>query len=424
MKNPLAHTGAAYRPAMQDWTARVIGDGTAPLRTDGKLSSADLHLLSGKGLAHVTHFLQAAPDGVEGSERSMVATRDRAITNGMADSGGYQASTGVLKLTERRQHEMFRFSETMNSAAILDGPTSSITNPKSKLRSLADCMRFTELNALYAIQHRVPGKTKLLNVSQGRSRKESEEWLEAVSKFSDPKIYGERALDGWAIAGAARLHFSIQLRNLIVLRDNGLLRNGAPIHVLGTGHPEVACALSAVQSGLQKTIGEDIEVSFDSATPFIMAGKYKKALGVPTLNRKGLQMTIAQMPHGDMYVGSGHPWPVSSPFANRLDLGDLNVRKGDPKSAWDTLSHVLVAVHNVWVMCRAIALVNHQLSLPSPNRNLWLPPRIVELAEIIQEILVRENSHTMIDEHQVLLDMLRHKSRNTKLLEDYGDADR
>src|SRR5690606_8635642 len=287
-----------------------------------------------------------------------------------------------------------------------------------------DCMRFTESNALYAIQHRVPGKTKLLNVSQGRSRTESEEWLGVISKFSDPKIYGERALDGWAIAGAARLHFSIQLRNLIKLREDGLPRNGAPIHVLGTGPPEVACALSAVPWGLQKTSGEDIEVSFDSATPFIMAGKSTKALGVPPLNRKGLQMTIAQMPHGDIYVGSDHPWPVSSPFANRLDLGDLNMRKGDPKSAWDTLSHVLVAVHNVWVMCRAIALVNHQLSLPSSNRNLWLPPRIVELAEIIQEILVRENSHTMIDQHQILLDMLRHKSRNTKLLEDYGDADR
>jgi hypothetical protein len=175
MDNPLAHTGAAYRPAIQDWTGRVVGDGTAPIRTDGKLSTAQLHLLNGTGLALVTHFLQAAPDAVWGSARSMVATRDRAKTNGLADSGGYQASTGVLKLTEPRQNEMLRFSESLDGATILDGPTSSIANPKSKLSSFWDCLEFTETNTLYAIQNRIPGRTKLLNVSQGRSQKEAED---------------------------------------------------------------------------------------------------------------------------------------------------------------------------------------------------------------------------------------------------------
>jgi hypothetical protein len=231
-------------------------------------------------------------------------------------------------------------------------------------------------------------------------------------------------MEGWAIAGAARLHLTIQLRNIIWLRDNGLLRDGAPIHFLGTGHPEVACALTALQWGLQRTIGEDISVSFDSATPFVMAGQYKKGFGTPTLSRKGMQMVMAQMPQGDCYVGSDLRWPVSSPFADRLNLGDLNVRSGHPKSPWDSVSHVLLATHNVWVICKAIAEVNQRLALPAPDRNLWLPPLLGALVDIIPEILVSETPYTLIEEHQFLLDMLRHKSRNTKLLEDYGDADR
>jgi hypothetical protein len=165
-------------------------------------------------------------------------------------------------------------------------------------------------------------------------------------------------------------------------------------------------------------------VSFDSATPFIMAGEYKRGFGPPTLNRREMRMNIDQMPIGDHFVGSDLPWPVSSPFADRLNLGDLNTRAGHPMSPWDTVSNVLLAIHNVWVMCHTIAKVNHWLALPTPDRNLRLPPRIGELVEVIPKILVSETPYTLIEEHQFLLDMLRHKSRNTKLLEDYGDADR
>jgi hypothetical protein len=210
---------------------------------------------------------------------------------------------------------------------------------------------------------------------------------------------------------------------MVWLRDAGLLRNGAPIHFLGTGHPEVACALTALQWGLQESIGKDIHVSFDSATPFVMAGEYKKGFGAPTLNRSRLQMFIAQMPRGDHHVGSDLPWPVRSPFADRLTIGDLNVRKR-AKSPWDTTSHVLLAAHNVWVMCNAIADVNRILALPAPDRRLFLPRKLAELVELIPEILLSEKPYTLIQEHGSLLDMLRHKSRNTKLLEDYGDADR
>jgi hypothetical protein len=175
MINPLAHRGAAYRPAIQSWMGNVVGNGTGPIRTEEKLSLAELHLLSGNGLATVTHYLQAAPDAIKGRKLSMVSTRDRSLTNGLADSGGYQASTGALKLTESRQNDMLRFSETQESAAILDGPTSSIANPKSELKSFSDCLAFTQANTLYAIQNREPGKTKLLNVSQGRSPQEAED---------------------------------------------------------------------------------------------------------------------------------------------------------------------------------------------------------------------------------------------------------
>jgi hypothetical protein len=61
---------------------------------------------------------------------------------------------------------------------------------------------------------------------QGRSRQEARTWRNTIKRLNDRKVFGGRALDGWAFAGATRLHLSITLEHLIVLRDEDLLGNG------------------------------------------------------------------------------------------------------------------------------------------------------------------------------------------------------
>lgn len=108
---------------------------------------------------------------------------------------------------------------------MVDAPTSAIGKPGTGFHSFKQCLEFTTRNGLYYIRNRTPGRTKLLNVMQGRSREEARAWRDAIKHLNDRELFGERALDGWAFAGATRLHLSITLEHLIVLRDEHLLGN-------------------------------------------------------------------------------------------------------------------------------------------------------------------------------------------------------
>lgn len=425
--DPLWHDGAQYRPAMQPWYSNFVCMGAAEPdrrfgRTQGRIAPEDLDLLSGDGLATIPSFLQSAPNGL-GSRPCMVSCRSKRC-NGLIDSGGYQISTSELKLTENLRYRMLRYSEQFEAACILDAPTSTIGRTGSGFYSMDDCLAFTVESGLYTIENRIPGRTRFLNVLQGRSPYELCEWLTVVKPLNDTKQFGERALEDWALAGATRLNFSLQLPALIELRDDGLIREGACIHVLGTGHPEVGCALTAVQDGLRETIDPAISVSFDSATPFLLAGKYKKAVGTPSLTRQKLYVPVMPMPNGNRYVGSDLPWPCKSPFADRLTLGDLSVHLNDPKTAWDSYSHVLLAAHNVWILSSAIAEANRRLRLQGGDARSWLPRELVEMTEVIRAVLRSETPMRLVRQHAELLDRLSRKSRSTKLINDPEDDDR
>jgi hypothetical protein len=120
------------------------------------------------------------------------------------------------------------------------------------------------------------------------------------------------------------------------------------------------------------------------------------------------------MPDDPRYIGSDLPWPCSSPFADRLTLGDLCVKKSG-KTFWDSLSQVLLAAHNVWQLCHAIAQVNHRLRLTEAESRLWLPERLVDLTTKIREVLRSEKPMTLIQRWAADLDQLAGRGRNSTL---------
>jgi hypothetical protein len=421
LNTPLAHDGARYRLALQPWYSEQIIRADLSARTSGRLSNSDLNLLSGSGLLTASSFLQSAPNGLSPG-RCMVSERNTAMCDGFIDSGGYQILTGKLRYTEELHFEMLRYAQQFEAGCILDAPTSAIG--KHGFETFEDCLTFTRQNGEYTVRNRTPGATRFLNVIQGRSRDETVTWLNAVKSLNDPRRYGGRALEGWAFAGATRTHFSIVLELLVAIRDVGLLRDDARIHFLGLGQPELALILTAIQDALRATSGEAIAVSFDNATPFILAGKFKRALGAPTLTRRGLSVPTHDMPYGLAYVGSDLPWPCSSPFADKLTLGDLNVRGVGARSHWDALSHVMLAAHNVWALSSAIAETNRRFRLARGDALGWLPSKLLELASIVREILRSEEPMKLISRHRALLDSLSHRSRNTTLIDAIAGDDR
>lgn len=414
---PPSHDGARYRAAIQPWYSQAIGRHDVSARTGHRLSAADLDLLNGGGLLTMDHFLQSAFCGIK-SRDAMVSQRDQKLTSGLIDSGGYQISTGAEDCSEAIMYELLRYCEQFDAAPILDGPTSSIQNPKSKLKTARECFDFTLANGKYAISNRRPGHTRFLNVIQGLSPAQALEWYENIKFLNDPIRFGAYAIDDWAFAGATRTHFSIVLNLLVRMRDEKLIKPGAFLHFLGVGSPEIACALTAIQDALRTTVDENILVSCDTATPFLLAGRYKRALREPTRSQNGITVQAVPMPECRSFVGSHEPWPVSSPFADSLTLGDLNVRPAGQGAVWDDLSHALLAAHNVWIQTEAVASAVNALRLPLRQARQHLPLLLIDLTDFIREVLVSERPMTLIRQQHMLLDSLAHKSRNTSLTDD------
>lgn len=224
MTNLLHHNGAHYCPAIQLGYAKTVGDGNGAIRTGERLTKSDLHLLNGGGIATLSHYLYAAPNFVQNPNLlCMVSTRALGVASGFIDSGGFQISTGKLQMTESYRRDALSYSETREAAPIIDAPTSAIGRPGTGFHSFGQCLGFTLENGRYYIRYRRPGQTKLLNVMQGRSRQEARVWRNTMKHLNDRRVFGERALDGWAFAGATRLHLSITLEHIVTLRDERLL---------------------------------------------------------------------------------------------------------------------------------------------------------------------------------------------------------
>lgn len=420
--HPRRSFGARYRLAIQPWFSKTIRHSDVARRTGGRLSNDQLDLLSGNGLLTLSDFLQSAFSGLKGDP--MVETRNLLFSTSIIDSGGYQISTGAEPYSDAIRYDLLRYSEKFEAAPILDGPTSSVGNKRSILRTVRDCLEFTIENARFAINNRRPRKARLINVIQGLNKRQALEWFEAVKFLNDPARFGDRALEDWAFAGATRLHFSIVLTLIIMMRDQGLILPGAYIHFLGTGHPEIACILTVLQECLREAIDPDILVSFDSATPFLMAGKWKQAYGDFRWGGRNLVLPKVDMPSDESFIGSREPWPTRSPFADRLTLGDVVVQKpSGTVGTWDDVSHALVAAHNIHALSTVISDATEKLRLPLGEALRFLPSSLIEHVEAVREILRAERPFTLIQRHQTLLDSRAHKSRHTKLIDPWKGID-
>lgn len=221
-------------------------------------------------------------------QERMIQKRDRNRTFILADSGGYQLSTGVLKgnmgnldsMAEdpaSMRHKIMKWCEyTADFSMILDIPTTSCQNPKSFIykeygpdRGYTDkdrfykCLEYTVKNCAYYMKHRTPGATKMLNVLQGRDIRsdgtgENDIWYgvvkyfnnpeqslkqvkqaynDAVTKYGSDKIglfeivegdeepFGDRAFEGWAIPGNLKFDFPMLIQRFRIMTEEGYFEN-------------------------------------------------------------------------------------------------------------------------------------------------------------------------------------------------------
>lgn len=297
---------ALYLPAISFGYAKFAHSGSfqRPL----PFSAKDLNFLDpATPLFHYPWALfsagQAAKSIAENDPPTMVSERDRSCTTVIGDSGGFQVQTGAIKYrgpeTVRR---MMRWLESQTDySMVLDFPTGGIRSGQiskhtARLRGegygdLMDkaaqlnrqaqdfntALVQTSVNNQQFVLERTAGATKFLNVLQGRNEAESKAWYEHVKHYP---------FEGWAFAGAHQNHFSLLVRRLLDMRNDGLLEKCDWLHVLGVSTLPIGCLLTVVQRAVREFVNPRFQISFDSASPFKSAANQSIMIG-HTLDKHG-----------------------------------------------------------------------------------------------------------------------------------------
>lgn len=347
-------------------------------------------------------------------QESMIQQRDRTNTMILGDSGGYQIGKGVLKFdwldfegaaaNKTRQQILEWLELTADWSMMLDVPTwacDHIHSPKTGLKTFDDCLNKTKFNNEYFLKNRL-GNTKFLNVLQGSDWDTAEKWYNGVKEFSDTKVWGDKAAEGWAFGGANMCKMDITLKRLMVMREEGMLKGKDWIHFLGTAQLDWSVYLTSIQRQIRKHINPNITISFDCASPFIAT-----AHGLVYTNAqhssKRWSILMDKAPDNKALAGSDIPFPFESEIGRRLTMGDiayynLGVRKTDAelgldskgqqikfdhlnpdhynevpklnklgkipnKTSWDSFSYALMMSHNVYCHIAAVQRANQLVDI-------------------------------------------------------------
>lgn len=414
---------AVYLPAVNTVYADAVVNPPATGRPyPTSFSLEDLEFWNGKSqLWNHPFFLHSAGQYRVGTRPDNAVTR-RPHNQGtlFGDSGGFQIGTGKLQgirglkgqmsasdaCTTWRQATQARtwilgWLEThTNYAMTMDMPLWART-PKYKDTPFHQCSeseltQLTVENLQFIDNHR-RDRTKWLNVIQGSDFNTIARWWNAVKWFP---------CSGYALSSsagkAAGLH--AVLGPLLMMRDDHAFDPGRNwLHMLGVSTAPWAVILTAIQKAMRSTVNPDFGISFDSSSPFQDASKFESYEVMPTFGAFAKDWAIkkVKIPQSIRHYKSQAPLPFSSPIADLLTLGDLNVN-GEKyrRNRLDRLSHTFVAHHNIWTYLEAFKRANE---LMFDGSGAPVPKLYRDCVEMIDYAFKVENWQTLLEKEAKLL---------------------
>lgn len=398
---------AIYTPSLPPSYARLVVKDPAKVR-NGEMPAGlkldDLNFLdAGSSLLHIDHVLYSAGHAMSQSHTPCMITERHHLPNKttvIGDSGGYQLITGAIPWQgDKTRRSVLDWLEAYcDVGMILDIPTNAIKYPNSGFKTFAACLNTTLTSLAYFQQHRTPGRIRLLNILQGKDRKEADIWYDAVKAYP---------FEGWAFAGPLRLDFCEVLRRLVTIRDDGYLADQDWLHFLGTGTPEVACALTTIQSALRKNGFPNLKVTFDSSSPFYVVGKTQSVCTGVKLSSAGVSLQLERLSDTRAYVGSPRRFPFDSAIGRRLKLGDICVNAAVfQNTAWDELSGAFLSNHNLDYILASMDQVSRICDLETRDAAQFLPAWLLDMKEIVPRVFASETPMKVISRNKRYLTAL------------------
>ena len=316
-----------------------------------------------------------------------VITKGKPKTVNIDHAKNYQA---LIDAAQKKRDAVLKWLDGLsNYGMILDIPTWVVSDPhassKCGITTHEEAVAATKYNNEYFMQHRKGyknGGTKFLNVLQGASHGEADEWYDTMKVYCDPTVYPDTHFNGWAMGGQNMCDVHLILRRLIAMKYDGLLQEGVHdwMHFLGTSKLEWAVLLTVIQRAVRKYANPQFTISFDCASPFLATangqvyyenifphdGKWSYRMA-PSADDKKYATDTRKWSTGVIADGIYDTW-LESPISDMLTMrdiciykpGDVNKNGKEGKTSWDSFSYALLMGHNVWMHLTAVQEANRR----------------------------------------------------------------
>lgn len=293
----------------------------------------------------------------------------------------YQAKIDAAQL--KRSQVLTWMDALMDYGMILDIPAWVARDPKgskaTNISTYQEAVNATKYNNEYFIKHR-NGNCKFLNVLQGETHADAEDWYQQMKQYCDPKLYPDNHFNGWAMGGQNMCDIHLVLKRLVALRFDGLLEKGVHdwMHFLGTSKLEWAVLLTDIQNAVRKYHNENFTISFDCASPFLanangliytyirIADREKWIYKMePSIDNRKYASDTRSLRDGLMQDGIVIEFE-DSPISKLLEVKDIctyapgaaNKMGNVSRTSWDSFSYALQMAHNVWMHVMAVQRAN------------------------------------------------------------------
>jgi hypothetical protein len=298
----------------------------------------------------------------------------------------YQAR---LDAAQKKREQVLTWMDTlMDYGMVLDIPAWVERSPAGRratgIESYQQAVNATRYNNEYFIKHR-NGNCKFLNVLQGETHEQADDWYQQVKDFCDTKVYGAKAFNGWGMGGQNMCDIHLVLKRLVALRFDGLLEQGQHdwMHFLGTSKLEWAVLLTDIQRAVRKYHNPDFTISFDCASPFLATANGQIYINTETEDRTKWVYRMQASADDKKYATDSRLFKdavlqdgvfekfESSPIIDQMQMkeiciyapGDLNKNGKEGATSWDSFSYALMMGHNVWMHLNAVQEANRQYDL-------------------------------------------------------------
>lgn len=395
-------------------------------------------------------------------KEDMIRNRDRSTSFVVGDSGGFQIGKGVWEAdwkdincprAQRKREQVLSWMDAyMDRGMVLDIPAWTCDYPPGRqasgVNSYADAVTSTYINNDYFMRNR-NGNCKFLNVLQGQTHAQSDDWYDRMKKYCDPRQY-ETPFEGWAMGGQNKCDVHLTLRRLVALKFDGLLERGQHdwLHVLGTSKLEWACLMTDIQRAIRQHHNENFTISFDCASPFLATANGQVYMRTEVEDRRkwvyrmmasadDKKYAVDQRRYGDAVVADGiFEDFTESPVSRRLKISDVciykdGIRKTDQelqgekfnfqnpdhyhvvpdlnkigkigRTSWDSFSYALQMGHNVWSHINAVQEANRRYDSGIVPRMLVREKfDRITFRQVVDEIFStsdRVRAEALVDEH-------------------------